>query len=60
MQFFFDQYEEDKTGTSGCGSFVVAYFQPATSIDRLHYVLKHQVKVHQKTIIFGFTLNILF
>ena len=27
--------EEIKSGTSGCGSFVVAYFQPATSIDRL-------------------------
>ena len=25
-----------KSGTSGCGSFVVLYFQPATSIDRLH------------------------
>ena len=28
--------EEIKPGTSGCGSFVVPYFQPATSIDRLH------------------------
>ena len=28
--------EEIKSGTSGCGSFVVPYFQPATSIDRLH------------------------
>ena len=28
--------EKNKTGTSGCGSFVVAYFQPATSIDHLH------------------------
>ena len=27
--------EEIKSGTSGCGSFVGAYFQPATSIDRL-------------------------
>ena len=27
--------EEIKSGTSGCGSFVVPYFQPATSIDRL-------------------------
>ena len=26
----------NKTEISGCGSFVVAYFQPATSIDRLH------------------------
>ena len=25
-----------QNGTSGCGSFVVLYFQPATSIDRLH------------------------
>ena len=25
-----------KTGISGCGSFVVAYFQPVTSIDSLH------------------------
>ena len=28
--------KKKKTGTSGCGSFVVAYFQPTTSIDRLH------------------------
>ena len=28
--------EEIKSGTSGCGSFVVPYFQPATSTDRLH------------------------
>ena len=32
--------EEIKSGTSGCGSFVVPYFQPATSTDRLHiYIL---------------------
>ena len=30
--------EEIKSGTSGCGSFVVPYFQPATSTtDHLHY-----------------------
>ena len=28
--------EEIKSGTSGCGSFVVPYFQPAISTDRLH------------------------
>ena len=29
--------EETKSGTSGCGSFVVPYFQPATSTtDHLH------------------------
>ena len=28
--------EKNKIGISGCGSFVVLYFQPATSIDRLH------------------------
>jgi len=28
--------EEIKSGTSGCGSFVVPYFQPATSINHLH------------------------
>ena len=28
--------EEIKSETSGCGSFVVPYFQPATSTDRLH------------------------
>ena len=28
--------KKEKSGTSGCGSFVVAYFQPATSIGRLH------------------------
>ena len=27
---------KNKPGTSGCGSFVVAFFQPATFIDRLH------------------------
>ena len=30
--------ENNKTGITGCDSFVVAYFQPATSIDRLHSV----------------------
>lgn len=31
--------KKNKTGTSVCGSFVVAYFQPSTSnsIDRLQY-----------------------
>ena len=28
------QKKENKTGISGCDSFVVAYFEPATSIDR--------------------------
>ena len=28
--------EEIKSGTSGCGSFDVPYFHPATSIIRLH------------------------
>ena len=28
--------EEIQSGTSGCGLFVVPYFQPATSTDRLH------------------------
>ena len=28
--------EEIHSGTSGCGSFVVPYFQPVTSTDRLH------------------------
>ena len=28
--------EEIKSGTCGCGAFVVPYFQPATSTDRLH------------------------
>ena len=28
--------EEIKSGTSGCGSFVVPYFQPASSTDHLH------------------------
>ena len=28
--------EEIKSGTSGCGSFVVPYFQHVTSTDRLH------------------------
>ena len=32
--------EEIKSGTSGCGSFVVSYFQPATNTtDRLHLAL---------------------
>ena len=33
--------EEIKSGTSGCGSFVVPYFQPATSTDHLHWDLRH-------------------
>ena len=32
--------EEIKSGTSGCGSFVVPYFQPATSTDCLHLCRK--------------------
>ena len=28
--------KKKKRGISGCGSFVVDYYQPATSIDRLH------------------------
>ena len=31
--------EEIKPGASGCGSFVVPYFQPATSTDRLHFLI---------------------
>ena len=31
------QKRRNKSGTFGCGLFVVPYFQPATSIDRLHY-----------------------
>ena len=34
-----DRKEEIKSGISGCGSFVVPYFQPATSTDRLHLLL---------------------
>ena len=30
--------EKNKTGISGCVSFVVAYFQPAASIGRLHFI----------------------
>ena len=33
----------NKTGTSGCGSFVAAYFHPATSIDCLHLVLTSRI-----------------
>ena len=29
--------KKNKTGISGCGSFVVAYSPPATSIERLQY-----------------------
>ena len=29
----------NKTGISGCGSFAVAYFQPATSINRLQLLV---------------------
>ena len=32
-----ERKEEIKSGTSGCGSFVVPYFHSATSIDRLHW-----------------------
>ena len=38
--------EEIKSGTSGCGSFVVAYFQPATSIDRLHMHVRTHAHIH--------------
>jgi len=34
--------EEIKSGTSGCGSFVVPYFQPATFIDcfqKIYFIL---------------------
>ena len=31
-----ERKEEIKSGTSGCGSFVVPYFQPANSTDHLH------------------------
>ena len=37
----------NKTGTSGCGSFLVAYFQPATCIDRLH-VCSQQGDIRQQ------------
>ena len=32
------QKEDIKSETSGCGSFVVLYFQPATAIDCLHAI----------------------
>ena len=35
--------EEIKSRTSACGSFVVPYFQPATSINRLHLHKRHFV-----------------
>ena len=35
--------EEIKSGTSGCGSFVAPYFQPATSTDRLHLYITNIV-----------------
>ena len=43
--------KKNKTGTSGCGLFVVAYFQPATSIDHLHKccILHHNVQRNYKT-----------
>ena len=38
--------EEIKSGTSGCGSFVVPYFQPATSTtDHLHLALQAGLEV---------------
>ena len=37
--------EEIKPGTSGCGSFVVPYFHPAASIDRLHLALRSGLEV---------------
>ena len=33
--------EEIEAGTFGCGSFVVPYFQTATSIDLLHHNIEH-------------------
>ena len=36
--------EEIKSGTSGCGSFVVSYFQPATSTTgHLHLALTSRI-----------------
>ena len=32
----YHQNRKNKTVIAGCGSFVVAYFQPATSTDYLH------------------------
>ena len=38
--------KEIKSGTSGCGSFVVPYFQPATSsTDRLYLALRTGLEV---------------
>ena len=37
--------EEIRSGTCGCVSFVVPYFQPATSIDRLHLALRAGLEV---------------
>ena len=37
----------NNTGTSGCASFLVAYFQPATCIDRLH-VCSQQGDIRQQ------------
>ena len=36
FKYFKKVKNKNKSGTSGCSSFVVLYFQPATSIDRLH------------------------
>ena len=36
---------KSKTGISGCGSFVVAYFQPATSINHLHLALPAVIRL---------------
>ena len=37
------QRQKNKSGTSGCGLFVVPYFQPATSTNRLHLVLMSRI-----------------
>ena len=41
----FKRKEEIKSGTSGSGSFVVPYFQPATSTDCLHLALRSGLEV---------------
>ena len=37
--------KKSRTGISGCGSFVVYFFQPATSINHLHLALPAVIRL---------------
>ena len=54
-----EKLRRNKTGTSGCGSFVVAYFQPATSTDCLHVHAWVHVSMHASLCVHRYILTII-